>query len=184
LTGNVVLNPRYLWVFLAYFLPTAGVVTIMLWRTSLLKVLLFTLRATFNTMRAYNRRISRAIIRRIDEINSLGIVFFTSGDSRKSLNDVMLYVRNNEQTKRLRVVHVYDKEDDIPPQLSRDLAFLDEVYPEIKIEFITVRGVFGPEIIERLSREWNIPKNYMFIGSPSGRFPYRISQLSGVRLII
>lgn len=25
---------------------------------------------------------------------------------------------------------------------------------------------------------------YMFIGSPSGRFPYRIAQLGGVRLII
>lgn len=184
LIGNMALNPRYLWVFLAYFLPTAGVVTIMLWRTSILKMLLFTLRATFNTMRAYNRRASRAIIRRIDEINSLGIVFFTSGDSLKSLNDAMLYVRNNEQTKRLRVVHVYDKEGDVPPQLSYDLAFLDEVYPEIKIEFITVRGTFGPEMIERLSRDWGIPKNYMFIGSPSGRFPYRISELGGVRLII
>jgi hypothetical protein len=184
LIGNVALNPRYFWVFFAYFLPTAGVVTIMLWRTSILKVLLFTLRATFKTMRTYNLRVSRAIMRRIDEINSLGIVFFTSGDSRKSLNDAMLYVRNNEQTKRLRVVHVYEKEGDIPPQLSHDLAFLDEVYPEIKIEFITVRGRFGPEMIERLSHDWRIPKNYMFIGSPSGRFLYRISELGGVRLII
>jgi len=184
LIGNVALNPRFLWVFLTYFLPTAALVTIMLWRTSILKVLLFTLRSTFNTMRAYNRRVTRAVIRRIDEINSLGIIFFTSGDSRKSLNDAMLYVRNNEQTKRLRVVHVYEREEDIPPQLSHDLAFLDEVYPEIKIEFITVQGMFGPEMIERLSRDWGIPKNYMFIGSPSGRFPYRISELGGVRLII
>jgi hypothetical protein len=44
--------------------------------------------------------------------------------------------------------------------------------------------IYGPELIERLSREWGIPKNYMFIGSPSGRFPYRISELGGVRLII
>jgi amino acid transporter len=184
LIGNVALNPRYFWVFFAYFLPTAGVVTVMLWRTSILKALLFGLRETFKTMRTYNRRVSKAIVRRIDEINNVGVVFFTSGDSRKSLNDAMLYVRDNEQTKRLRVVHVYEKEDDIPPQLSQDLAFLDEVYPEIKIQFITVRGKFGPEMIERLSRDWHIPKNYMFIGSPSGRFPYRISELGGVRFII
>jgi amino acid transporter len=184
LIGNVALNPRYFWVFLAYFVPSAGVVTVMLWRTSILKALLFGLRETFKTMRTYNRRFSKAIVRRIDEINNVGVVFFTSGDSRKSLNDAMLYVRDNEQTKRLRVVHVYEKEDDIPPQLSQDLAFLDEVYPEIKIQFITVRGKFGPEMIERLSRDWHIPKNYMFIGSPSGRFPYRISELGGVRLII
>jgi Amino acid permease len=184
LIGNIALNPRFLWVFLSYFVPAAGLVTIMLWRTSMLKALLFSLRATFNSMRAYNRRFSRAIIRKIVDINSVGIVFFTRGDSRKALNDAMLYVRNNEQTKRLRVVHVYSKVEEIPPQLSHDLAFLDEVYPEIKIEFITVHGVFGPELIERLSRDWGIPKNYMFIGSPSGRFPYRISELGGVRLII
>jgi hypothetical protein len=70
------------------------------------------------------------------------------------------------------------------PDLAEDLAFLDEVYPEINVDFVAVRGVFGPELIERVSREWRIPKNYMFIGSPAGRFPYRISELGGVRLII
>jgi hypothetical protein len=44
--------------------------------------------------------------------------------------------------------------------------------------------VFGPEIIDKLSLEWNIPKNFMFIGSPSDRFPHRLSDLGGVRLII
>jgi hypothetical protein len=89
-----------------------------------------------------------------------------------------------KQTKRLRVAFVYEARSEIPPELAEDLAFLDEVYPEINVDFVAVRGVFGPELIERLSREWRIPKNYMFIGSPSGRFPYRISELGGVRLII
>lgn len=93
-------------------------------------------------------------------------------------------MRDNEQSKWLRVVHAYQRESDIPQRLAEDLAFLDEVYPEIRIEFMTVRGAFNPELIERLSREWGIPKNYMFIGSPSGRFPYRIVELGGVRLII
>jgi hypothetical protein len=37
--------------------------------------------------------------------------------------------------------------------------------------------------LERLSRDWCIPRNSMFIGSPSGRFPYKIAELGGVRLI-
>jgi amino acid transporter len=184
LIGNVVLNPRYFLVFVAYFLPAAGLISMMLWRKSILKLVLFLVRAAVNTLNTYNRKVSQVIIGKIDEINSEGIVFFTSGDSRKSLNEAMLYVRKNEQTKRLRVVHVYEKESDIPPQLANDLTFLDEVYPEIEIEFVTVRGTFSPELIERLSRDWRIPKNYMFIGSPTGRFPYRISELGGVRLII
>ncbi|MEZ5355820.1 MAG: APC family permease [Bryobacteraceae bacterium] len=184
LIGNITLNPAYFTVFLSYFIPTAAVISAMLWRTTILRGVLFVVRSSVDLLNKYNRRMSAAIINKIDEINSQGIVFFSKGDSRKTLNEAMLYVRNNEMTKRLKVVHIYDREEDIPPQLGHDLAFLDEVYPEIKVEFITVRGKFGPDIIERLSREWSIAKNYMFIGSPSGRLPYRLSELGGVRLII
>jgi amino acid transporter len=184
LIGNVMLNPDYVWVFLGYFLPAAGLISVMLWRTSLLKACLFVLRAALSRVPALNRKLSRVIIQRINTINEVRFVFFTRGDSRKSLNDVMLYVRDNEQTKRLRVAFVYETKMEIPPDLAEDLAFLDEVYPEINVDFVTVRGVFGPELIERLSREWRIPKNYMFIGSPAGNFPHRVAELGGVRLII
>jgi len=184
ITGNISLNPRYLGVFLSYFLPTALVVSVMLYRTKILKVILFVLRSSMDRLNRYNRRFARMIIAKIDEINSLGVVFFTAGDSRQNLNRAMLYVLSNEETKRLRVVHVYERQEDIPSRLAHDLAFLDEVYPEINIEFVTVRGKFGPELIERLSQEWGIAKNYMFIGSPTGRFPYRLADLGGVRLII
>ncbi|MBK5284117.1 MAG: hypothetical protein JJE25_01835, partial [Bacteroidia bacterium] len=52
------------------------------------------------------------------------------------------------------------------------------------MEFIAIAGTFGPELIDRLSTEWNIPKNFMFISSPGDHFPYKISELGGVRLII
>ena len=68
--------------------------------------------------------------------------------------------------------------------LIEDLKVLDRAYPEIHIEFIEIEGVFGPELITELSEKWNIPKNFMFIGSPSNRFPYRVSELGGVRLIM
>jgi hypothetical protein len=156
----------------------------MLWRTTILRGALFVVRSSVDFLNTYNRRASAAIIQKINEINSHGIVFFTKGDNRRTLNEAMLYVRNNELTKRLRVVHVYDRVENIPAHLGHDLAFLDEVYEEIEVEFVTVQGKFGPEMIERLSREWGIAKNYMFIGSPSGKLPYRLSELGGVRLII
>ncbi len=184
IAGNVLLNPSYLLVFFTYFIPAAALVSIMLWRTNLLKILLFVLRSSADILNRYNRRLSRAVLGKIDEINAQGIVFFTRGDSRRNLNEVMLYVRNNEQTKRLRVVHVYRDEKDIPPRLAHDLSFLNDVYSEIGIEFVAVKGQFGPDLIERLSVMWGIPKNYMFIGSPSGRLPFRLSDLGGVRLIV
>jgi hypothetical protein len=43
---------------------------------------------------------------------------------------------------------------------------------------------FSPELIRELSKEWNIPINFMFIGSPGDHFPYKIEELGGARLII
>ena len=68
----------------------------------------------------------RSIIDRINEINSLGIVFFTRGDDVANLNRAMLYVRANEETKRIKVVHVYKNEADIPENLQRDVELLLE----------------------------------------------------------
>ena len=71
-----------------------------------------------------------------------------------------------------------------PPGLAEELRILDKAYPDIDIEYIELEGQFSPELIERLSREWNIPKNLMFIGSPGGRLGYSLAELGGVRLII
>ena len=45
-------------------------------------------------------------------------------------------------------------------------------------------GSFGPALIQELSEKWNIPTNFMFIGSPNGAFAYDLADLGGVRLII
>ena len=61
---------------------------------------------------------------------------------------------------------------------------IDHLYPKLRIDFIAVKGIFGPEIIERLSQRLNVPKNYMFIATPGDRFPHRIEDLGGVRVIL
>lgn len=69
-------------------------------------------------------------------------------------------------------------------RLEHDLKFLGEAYAKINIEYIEVEGKFGPELIEKLSKQWKIPTNFMFIGSPGDHFPYRLEEPGGVRLII
>ncbi len=51
------------------------------------------------------------------------------------------------------------------------------------MEFVAIEGEFSPEQIELLSQEWDIPKNLMFIGSPSGNLRHRLEDMGGVRLI-
>jgi hypothetical protein len=90
----------------------------------------------------------------------------------------------NEQTKRLRVIHCYDEEDNIPPELAQQIAIIDRIYPELKVDLILVKGRFSPELIEQLSQRLNVPKNYMFLGTPGDHFPHNIAELGGVRLIM
>jgi hypothetical protein len=93
-------------------------------------------------------------------------------------------VEENEFTNRLKIVMLLPEGELVPEGLLNDLHVLDRAYPNLHLEFVTMPGQFGPELIERLSQEWKIPKNFMFIGSPGNKFPYQISELGGVRLII
>jgi hypothetical protein len=95
----------------------------------------------------------------------------------------MQYVRNNETTKKLKIVIVKTIEE-TNELFRKDLEVLDRAYPEMDIAFIEVIGTLGPELIEELSIKWNIPKNFMFIGSPGDRFPYKVAEFGGVRLIM
>jgi len=125
-----------------------------------------------------------AIRNKIEEISAQQIVFFTRGDNIANLNNAMLYVRHNEHTNRIKIVTVVSDGEQAPTSLERDLEFLDQAYPEIDIEFVTIHGRFGPDLIGELSEKWRIPRNFMFIGSPGTHFLYGLAELGGVRLII
>ena len=171
-------------VFMLFFLGTALAVGIMFLRVQIMKVVLFVSSEVVEKVRAVNSWLHLRVRGKIDEINSQVVVFFTRGDNAANLNRAALYVKANEQTKVMRVVHVYQDESDIPPNLPEDLKNIDRLYPKLRIDFVAVKGQFGPELIERLSRHMNVPKNYMFIGCPGDRFPHNIAELGGVRLIL
>jgi len=184
IVGNAILNPAYLRVFFEYFIPAFLIVIIMLNRIALLKLLLNLIKYFFEPIQNYVTKMNNSILNSIDKINSQEFVFFTKGDDVETLNKVMLYIQRNEHTRKLKIISVFGKEEKPLPQLLSDIEVLDREYPAIKIEYITMEGKFGPELINRLSREWKIPINFMFIGSPGNHFPYKIEQLGGVRLII
>lgn len=65
-----------------------------------------------------------------------------------------------------------------------DISILNRAYPNIRIEFIEECSEFGAEKIQELSKRWNIPVNYMFIGSLGEGSPFTLEELGEVRLII
>ncbi len=189
LIGNILMKPKdglpsNFTVFLIYFIPAILFVIVMLNRTVLLKLLLNILDAIFDPIRTFFIKTHKIIQQTINEINSQEFVFFTKGDSIATLNKVMLYISNNEHTKKLKIVLVLKEGENVPEKLLQEIDFLDREYPNIKIEFVVEKGEFNPQLIQDLSKKWKIPINFMFIGSPGDKFPYRIEELGGVRLII
>jgi amino acid transporter len=184
LLGNVLLDPLNVEVFVVYFMIAIAAVGLMFLRVPIMRVLLFVSRSVVDRVMGVNEWVRTRVVHLINEINAKGVVYFTKGDDVAVLNSAALYVLRNEQTTRMQVVHVYRDEGEIPPDLANQLATIDHLYPQLRIDFLAVRGEFGPEIIERLSKRLDVEKNYMFIGTPGDRFPHRIESLGGVRVIL
>lgn len=171
-------------VFASYFTAVSAGVAIMFLRIPLLRGLLFFSRAIVDRVTRFNATLQERVMRQVARINAMSVVYFTRGDDLATLNRAALYVLKNEQTQLLTVVHVYTEETEIPPRLADHLRTVDHLYPELRIDFLAVQSVFGPELIERLSATLRVSKNYMFIGTPGDHFPHRLDSLGGVRLIL
>lgn len=189
LAGNLLMPPKdnlpsNFRVFLEYFIPTIIFVFIMLNRTQLLKLGLKLVYALFNPFRKFVLKTDKKINQTINSINNQEFVFFTKGDNIATLNSVMLYIQKNEHTKKIKIVHIRAAQEPLLEELAVEIQVLDKEYPDISIQFLEIEGVFSPELIEKLSKKWDIPINFMFIGSPGEHFPYKIEELGGVRLII
>jgi len=165
--------PSNLSLFLPYFFVAMGFIFIMLNRIVLLRSILKMI-----------KKVDRYVISTINTIISQEFVFFTKGDNLANLNKVMMYIRDNEHTRKIKIVTVLREGEKSHEKLAADIEFLDREYPDIHIDYIEVVDTFGPKLIQKLSKQWNIPVNFMFIGSPGDRFPYRIEELGGVRLIM
>ena len=181
--GNFILNPSSFKTFIFYLIPALLIVMVMLNRSIIISALLVTVDAFFRPLRKLSVLSNRKLKQMYFKVHSQEFVFFTKRDDVAILNKVMQYVETNETTKKLKIVNIMKPGDD-NEKLKVDIELLDRAYPEIDIEFIEITGEFTPDLIEQLSQKWNIPKNFMFIASPSDRFSYRVSDLGGVRLIM
>lgn len=184
LYGNVKMKPEYLVVFLQYFIPTMLLIYAMLNRNHIMEFVLGILKSITDSLRKVSVISRKKINRLINNLHQQEFIFFSKGDDIATLNKVMIYVQENEITRKIKIVTVLREHEPAPEQFLKDFDVLDRAYPYIKMEYITLIDSFGPDLIERLSNEWKIPKNFMFISSPGEKFSYRVEELGGVRLIL
>lgn len=181
---NVKLHPDYLVVFLQYFIPSILLLFLLLDRKRLLQYLLVVVTGLFDTIKRWAVVSRFHITKSINRLSRQTFVYFTKGDDISVLNKVIIYVQENEITTKLKIVTVVNHERQVAESFMRDFEALDRAYPDIDIEFISLKGTFGPKLILELSKEWQIPTNFMFISSPGNKFTHRLADLHGVRLII
>ncbi|MGE0784264.1 MAG: APC family permease [Sandaracinaceae bacterium] len=184
LIANLFLDPENIFIFLVYFLSALAAIVVMFLRIEILKVVLLTSRSVLDSVNAFNEWVRKAVRNKIAEITGHVVIYYTKGDDPQLLNRAALYVLENEQTSHMKVIHVYRDEGEIPDALAETLSHIDRLYPQLRIDFLAVKGTFGPELIEALSQRLGVAKNYMFIGTPGDHFPHQIQDLGGVRLIV
>lgn len=182
--GNIRLHPEFLVVFLQYFVPAILFIFAAKNRNQILRLILTIVTSVFDETLHYTRLSQKKISKTIRNLESQEFVFFSKADDISGLNKVLIYVSENETTNKLKIVTVLKVGETISEAFLNDIKVLDRIYSDISIEYITIQGNFGPELIEGLSQKWKIPKNYMFISSFGKDFHYQISELGGVRLII
>lgn len=182
--GNISIHSEYLVVFLQYFIPSILIINVLLSRNFILQYVLYVVQSIFDSFQHQARKLEILISRKINHMTSQNFVYFSKGENISGLNSAIQYVQNNEITRKLRIVTVLKENATIRESFLNDINSLDRAYPEIDIEFIQLEGEFGPELINRLSKDWNIPTNFMFISAPGNKFPYKISDMNGVRLIM
>jgi amino acid transporter len=174
--------------FLTYFIPAGLIVAFMLRRVAILRGTLRVIYHIFNLTQDGFFKLSSRLNNLINTINAQQFVYFTKRYNIAVLNKVLLYIKNNENTRNLKIVHVDDPTQVVDCENSKSfqevVEIINEEYPEIEVTGHIVKGVFSPALVKELSRKWKIPVNFMFIASPGDYFPFRVEELGGVRLII
>lgn len=184
LYGNVKMRPQYLVVFLQYFIPAMLLIYGMLNRIHVMEFVLGFLKSLTDDLRKIALVSRKKIGRSITVLHQQEFIFFSKADDIATLNKVMIYVQENEITRKVKIVTVLKEHQPAPEKFLSDFEVLDRAYPNIKMEFVAITGEFGPELIEQLSKDWKIPKNFMFISSPGEKFTYRVEDFGGVRLVL
>jgi len=176
--ANAIYNTSVLLYFVIYFGGTMFLFMMMFWRIRVLKIVLY-----FCKLVIKNPGIHTAIEKKIQQLNSSKVIFFTREDTLAVLNKALLYIRDNEQTNWVIIAHVYKNKEDIPPKLEENCRLMEQAWPKYRIDFVTVQGEFIPQTIDLISNKLGVPKNFMFITTPSAKFTHKLSDLGGVRLV-
>jgi amino acid transporter len=177
--GNIRIDPRNLTFFEIYFIPSITLVLVVIYKDYILK---FFKRITQRTF----PKIHRYIEGHFSDLTEGKFVAFIHKVER--LRPILQYIDRNETGWNIVLVHCDDGGDasrEIFEEIHRTIPVLQKAgfFPHFRISLMQKRMAFGPEAIEVISKELDIRKNRILIGSIHGFHDFEYDSLGGARII-
>jgi amino acid transporter len=178
--GNLAINFVYLGYFAIYFIPAVLGGIVMYMRIPILKESLTFIDRILTRFSQWRGVVEK----RIEEITNIRAVVFVGLGSLDRMLKAFQYLHRNEDCQNILVFRFYFQEDpNTELNIHRNLNIIRELYPDLKIEYQARKGEFNPRSVEALSKELEVPKNMMFMGSLTYTQPFSLQDLGGVRVI-
>lgn len=131
LIGNLVLNPSILKLFIIYFMIPMATMIITANQVRIMKIALH-----FAAHTPMRNKLVPFLQKQTRLMRQFTIAFFTKTDQIHVLNQAILYTHMNERCDRIKLVHIYDMENNIPAKLKENHYILDRVWPKIQIDLV------------------------------------------------
>jgi amino acid transporter len=140
LIGNIIINPLIAEYFVIYFAVVLLVVLAMLNRCWLWKLSywIYDQMDLVHKFPRFSEKVEVFIQGHIKKIRKSPIVFFLKTDEPHVMNKAIQYIKKNEDAGCIKFVHFYQNLDAIPEDLETNHRMLDEVYPKIQIDLVSL----------------------------------------------
>jgi amino acid transporter len=177
--GNIFINPRNLYYFLAYFTPAIIIVLTMIYRDYILEWLMAALKPV-----PFLQKLIEPLFLHV--INTRIVLFAHHPEKLYSSLD---YIRRNETSRRITIVFCKNKSHTSEEQVEsfkKFITFFTEarIFPHFDLDFIVEEEmVFGPETVKAYASRFRIGRNNIFIGSIHSFHDFTFDDLGGVRII-
>jgi hypothetical protein len=84
----------------------------------------------------------------------------------------------------IKLVHLYNRIEDIPFEFESNYRILDETYPSVTIELVFVQAEFTPLSVIAIAKKLGVPTSFCFIQCPGETFGWGLGDLHGIRVIM
>jgi hypothetical protein len=173
IVGNIRIDQTNLTFFEMYFIPSVALVLVIVYQDYILK---FLKRITQGIP-----RINDFITRNFNDMVEGKFIVFINNTSR--IYEILDYVNRNETGWNVILVHCGDRESYKEIQDTLPVLKMAGVHPHLNITSYYEPDEFGPEVIDKVSKKFNVRKNRILIGSIHHFHKFDYDELGGVRII-